>query len=127
MSETAQETNWFERMHALLNWKIVFPEANNPFKPPMTDKVLQELATQAEVLKKHTTVKFMLDGEEIASISDLTTITLKTDHPMLKKMPKAEVRKYLDSSGLREAFDKEIATAQAGYTDELARRKSAKN
>lgn len=127
MSETGQETNWFERMHTLLNWKIVFPDASNPFKPPMTDKVLNELATQVDILKKNTQVRFLLDGEEIASLTDLAALTLKTDHPMLKKMAKAEVRKYLESSGLLQTFDREIATAQAGYLQELARRKATKN
>lgn len=126
MESQAQEGNWLQRMHTLITWKFVHPEINNPFKPQMTDKVLNELATQIDILKKHCKVRFLLDGEEFASIGDLSTLNLTTDHPILKKMPKPEVRKYLEENGLLAKFNEELAATQVAFKEELARRKSQK-
>ena len=123
MVENSNETNWLSRMHSLLHWKFTAPEPNNPFKPPMSDKVLKELSEERDVLSRYMRLRGFLDGDEIITFTDMSALKLETEHPHLKIMPKAEIKKYLESSGLMQKFEDEMTAVQAAFKEELDRRK----
>lgn len=124
MSTDVTTQTWLDRMHTYLKWKIVAPEPNNPFKPPMSDKVLAELATQKPVLAKYVQLKCSMDGEEILKINNLATLSLETTHPELSKLSKVDLKRYLEFNKIMEIADQEMTQVQELYKSELARRKS---
>ncbi len=123
MEENSNEPNWLSRMHSLLQWKFSAPEPNNPFKPPMSDKVLKELSEERPVLARYMKLRGFLDGDEIITFTDMSTLKLDTEHPNIKLMPKNEVKKYLETSGLMQRFEDEMTAVQAAFKEELDRRK----
>lgn len=123
MEEQSNEPNWLSRMHSLLQWKFTAPEPNNPFKPPMSDKVLKELSEEKPVLAKYMRLRGFLDGDEIITFTDMSSLKLETEHPHIKLMPKGEIKKYLEGSGLLQKLDEEMTVIQASFKEELDRRR----
>ncbi len=115
---------WLERMHPFLVWKVVSPEFNNPFGEPMSTKVLIEFATKKDILLRHIELKGTVDGEEIIVLKNITrSIDVVTNHPAVSSMKKAEIKAYIDTSGVFEKIEDEIKIVQQKYVDELKRRK----
>lgn len=123
-STETKEPSWLERMHTFLTWKISPPEISNPYKQPLSDKALNELATDKSVLVKFIEIRAMMDGEELVKISDLSALNVKTAHPHISKMRKAEIKEYLSNFGIFGLVEKEIPEIQKNIMEELNRRKS---
>lgn len=119
-----ESKNWLERMHPFLKWKVVCPEFMNPFGQPMSTKVLLEFATRGDVLMRHVELKGTVDGEEIIILKNITKeINIITNHPAVISMKKAEIKSYIDTSGVLDTINRELSIAQEKYKEELKRRK----
>jgi hypothetical protein len=122
MSVNEAPKNWFEQMEGFLDWKIIGPDLNNPFKPPISDIALHELATKRESLRKKMDLRCLCDGHEVLLIRNLGTPFLKTDHPCISKISRMEILDYLKRAGLEELILQEMERIQKEIEEELARR-----
>ncbi|RMD85426.1 MAG: hypothetical protein D6808_05310 [Candidatus Dadabacteria bacterium] len=122
-----EELNWLERMHPLMEWKVVYPECNSPFGTPMSEKALNELASKKEILIKYLELRARVDGEEIIVIKNLpSNLEVITDHPAVVPMRKSEIKRYLTKMGVMDFVDKEMDNIQEIYRKELKNRKRKK-
>jgi hypothetical protein len=116
--------NWLERMHSFISWKVTFPECNNPFGAPMSDKVLIEFATKSEALLKYAELKGTVDGEEIILLKNITKeVEIKSNHPAVVTMKKSDVKNYLKKVELQKLVEAQVPAAQKMYQEEIQRRK----
>lgn len=116
--------NWLERMHSFISWKVSFPECNNPFGAPMSDKVLIEFATKSEALMKYAELKGTVDGEEILLLKNITKeVDMKSNHPAVVMMKKSDIKNYLKKVELQKLVESQLPEAQKYYMEEIQRRK----
>jgi len=116
--------NWLERMHSFISWKVTFPECNNPFGAPMSDKVLIEFATKSEALLKYAELKGTVDGEEIIILKNITKeVEIKSNHPAVVTMKKSDIKNYLKKVELQKLVEAQVPGAQKIYQEEIQRRK----
>lgn len=120
------EPSWLDRMHNLLQWSVVYPQADNPFQEPIPTDKLTELANSKQALLKKVGLRCLLDGIEIVTIKNLSRFTMTTDHPQLTKLKKGECQRYLKRCGVVEMIEKELERIQMGYHEVLEQRAKEK-
>ena len=120
----ATQPNWLERMHSFLTWKVVGYDFNNPYEKKLSDKVLSELASDINALKKFTRARCLMDGEEILSVRNLKELAVETNHPTLSKFRRSDLEQYLDRCGVRAELDRQLHEIQKEIKSELERRQN---
>ena len=123
MTEGQEEESFLVRMHSFLQWKVLAPDVSNPFERKFSDKALQELANDKEVLMKYLELKGLMDGDEVFHLVGIKAIKeVKTDNPYIRSMTKAEIKQYLQDYGIMEVVNQQMDDIQRTYQEELQRR-----
>ncbi len=91
---------WFEKMDGYIQWKVVPPDYNNPFKPPVADHILRELTQRRRSLRRVCKLKCLCDGFEIMSFDNLDAPSMFTEHPCISKMGISKVLDYVGGSNV---------------------------
>lgn len=116
--------NWFEQMDGFLNWKVIPPDIHNPFKPPMADRILLELAYNPTALRAMTNLRCMCDGYEVLLIKNLETPLFRTDHPCISSLSRSDIMDFIDNSGLNEKINTELEKTKKIIIDEINAREA---
>lgn len=114
--------NWFDLMGTAIRWKILGPEINNPFRTPLSDRTLVELAHRPNALLRNFNLRCMCEGYEVLLIRNLATPIFVTDHPCIAVLPEREVFAYLDRMGIMRQLEEEMARCREEIAAELKRR-----
>lgn len=117
-----QIKNWFEKMDGYLHWKAIGPEIHAPYRAPLSDRVLVDLAYRSNALLRLIDLRCMCDGFEVLHIKNLTSPIFITDHPCISVIPKFEMIDYLERSGIMKIVDDEVEKKRGEILAELAKR-----
>lgn len=119
--------NWLDKVHPILEWKVLYQPAENPYGKPISDKALQEYTTDTRLLRKRLQLRAALDGEEVLRITDLERVSIQTSHPSVSKLRKSDFVNYFRHHKFENWIRGEMARIQDEYRQDLERRKLAKS
>ena len=117
--EKKKRANWFEQMEGFLNWTVIPPDITNPFKPPLPDRVLLELAYNPAALRSMSNLRCLCDGYEVLMIKNLETPIFRTDHPCISSLGRGEIMDYIERSGIHEKINTELSKVRKQIVDEI--------
>ncbi len=116
------QMTWFHKMDGFLNWKIIPPDFNNPFKPPLPDRVLVELVSRKEVLMTLFNLRCLCDGHEVLLVRNLASPLMLTDHPCISQLTRNQVFDYLEEQGIDRKIGEEVERVRQEIREELQKR-----
>ena len=99
---------WFEKMEGYIQWKVIPPDYNNPFKPPVAEHILRELTQRRRALRRVCKLKCLCDGFEIMSFDNLDAPSMFTEHPCISKMGISKVLDYVGASNVHGLIEEQL-------------------
>ncbi len=118
----ASDSNWFDKMGDVIEWKVVTPDLDSPFQMPLTERVLQDLSTNEKARRKACDLRCLCDGYEVMLIKNLNSPQFSTSHPCISSMPKNAVLAQLKLAHVEAAIASELEKLRVGALQELDRR-----
>ena len=119
------QRNWFELMNGYLQWKVVPPDYNNPFKSPVAENVLRELVHKPAALKRVCKLKCVCDGYEMMSFDNLEDPAVITEHPCISAMGPLAVIDYVSRSEVRAEIEEQLEKIEIGMRELLEQRRES--
>lgn len=116
------QKTWFDHMTGYLKWKILGPDINNPFKPPVSYHLLTRMANQREYLAQHIQIRCMCDGYEVMIIANPANPRVTSSHPCISSMPHDLIFDYITRAQLDEFIEEEIDRITEEIKEHLAKR-----
>lgn len=117
------QRNWFELMSGYLQWKVVPPDYNNPFKTPVAENVLRELVHKRNALKRVCKLKCVCDGYEMMSFDNLEDPAVCTEHPCISAMGSSAVIDYVSRSEVNAQIQEQLERIEQAMRELLEQRR----
>jgi hypothetical protein len=111
-------------MQGYLQWKVVPPDYNNPFKPPVSEDVLVELVRRRNSLKRVCKLKCLCEGFELMTFDNLENPSMFTEHPCITAMGMNAVMNYMSQSDVESLIEDQLERIEQdirGLLDERTR------
>lgn len=124
---TEVKLNWLDKVHPILEWKVLYQPADNPYGKSLSDKALMEYASDDRLLRKRLQLRAQLDGEEVLRVTDLERITILSSHPSVGALRKHDYVAYFKQHKFERWIRSEMERIQQEYREDLERRKAAKS
>jgi hypothetical protein len=118
-----QGSTWFDLMTGYLKWKVIGPDINNPFKPPIPLANLSRMLNQREYLCQHVTIRCMCDGYEVMMIVNPNLPRVVSNHPCISTIPIAHIIDYLQRYHLDDFIEAELEKLEAEIREQVEHRK----
>ncbi|MBN8550072.1 MAG: hypothetical protein J0M12_12210 [Deltaproteobacteria bacterium] len=112
--------NWFQLMDGYLIWKVVPPDYNNPFKPPVSEQVLHELVSRRSALRRVCKLKCLCEGFEMMTFDNLDDPGFFTDHPCISAMGTHGVLTYVFGSEVNVEIEEQLDKIEREMRELLA-------
>ena len=126
-TNTEVKLNWLDKIHPILEWKVLYQPAENPYGKSLSDKALMEYASDDRLLRKRLQLRAALDGEEVLRVTDLERVTILSSHPSVGSLRKSDYVAYFKQHKFERWIRGEMQRIQQEYRDDLERRKLLKS
>ncbi|MCB0339800.1 MAG: hypothetical protein KDD53_09350 [Bdellovibrionales bacterium] len=113
--------NWLIENHQNIEWQLLCPAVNQPFKPPLADKVLLSLSTDPTILRKYSELRGLVDGLEVITIR-LHNSTALGESSEVKALTTQQISSYLNQREVSDLLTVQLQKQSDQYREELAKR-----
>ncbi len=118
-----QGSTWFDLMTGYLKWKVIGPDINNPFKPPIPLANLTRMLNQRDYLCQHVTIRCMCDGYEVMMIVNPNLPRVISNHPCISTIPIGDIIDYIQRHHLDDVIEAELDKLEAEIREHVEHRK----
>ena len=115
--------SWFDQVHDIICWRIESPPLKTPFGRGMPTSLLQRLVSHRSALLRHVCVRGLVDGYEVIRIKDLKSFFFESDHMVVRRLKRGEIREYFERAGLSDWLSQKLDEIEVTYREELDRRR----
>ncbi|MBX7144241.1 MAG: hypothetical protein K1X79_07300 [Oligoflexia bacterium] len=116
------ERHWFHQMEGYLQWKVIAPDYNNPFRQPVPDHVLIELLKHRSALRRVCSLRLLCEGFELMAFDNLEAPAVLTDHPCILALGVHRILDYINASEAQRVIEEQLDRIARGISELLDER-----
>lgn len=114
--------HWFHHMEGYLQWKVVAPDYNNPFKQSVPDHILLDLIKHRAALRRVCGLRLLCEGFELMSFDNLEAPTIATDHPCILALGVNKILDYINTSDAQKFIEEQLERIALSISELLSER-----